>query len=149
MSKVTGFGGRQVAEEQGIDLVELSADIVSAYVTNNAVSPAALTELLATVFGALSELIDPSTRAASELPKSLASPAAVKKSITPDHLISFEDGKRYRSLKRHLATRGLTPEEYRSKWGLPSNYPMAAPNYSAARSELAKRIGLGKKSGKR
>jgi len=79
-----------------------------------------------------------------EKPVEAPSPAVpVKKSITPDHLISLEDGKRYKSLRRHLSTRGLTPEQYREKWGLPRDYPMVAPNYSKQRSELAKSAGLG------
>jgi predicted transcriptional regulator len=67
----------------------------------------------------------------------------IKKSITPDHLISLEDGQKYKSLKRHLSTRGMTPDEYRAKWGLPRDYPMVAANYSAQRSQLAKALGLG------
>jgi predicted transcriptional regulator len=69
----------------------------------------------------------------------------IKKTVTPDYLISLEDGRRYRTLKRHLAGRGLTPEQYRQKWGLPPDYPMVAANYAAQRSELAKSIGLGQK----
>jgi predicted transcriptional regulator len=73
----------------------------------------------------------------------LTPPVPIRKSVTPDHIISLEDGKAYKSLKRHLTTRGLTPVEYRQKWGLPSDYPMVAPNYAAQRSELAKATGLG------
>jgi predicted transcriptional regulator len=72
-------------------------------------------------------------------------PVSIKKSVTPDYLISLEDGRQYKSLKRHLSGRGLTPDEYRAKWGLPRQYPMVAPNYAAQRSELAKSLGLGRK----
>jgi predicted transcriptional regulator len=78
-------------------------------------------------------------------PEKPTPPVPIKKSITPDYLISLEDGKRYKSLKRHLAGRGLTPEQYREKWGLPWDYPMVAPTYSAQRSELARSLGLGRK----
>ena len=120
---------------------ELAADIVSAYVSNNTVAVSDLPGLIASVHAAL-------TSAASgvvEEPVVELKPAVpVKKSITPDYLISLEDGKKYKSLKRHLRTSyDMSPEDYRAKWGLPSDYPMVAPNYAAARSELAKRMGLG------
>jgi len=132
-----------VTEEQGTDLVELSADIVSAYVSNNPLSPTGIPELLTSVYAALQQL-GGSVPAPLKLepPKP---PVPVKKTITPDHLISLEDGKPYKSLKRHLAVRGLTPAEYRTKWGLPADYPMVAPNYAEARSQLAKQIGLGRR----
>lgn len=75
----------------------------------------------------------------------LVPPVSIKKSVTPDYLISLEDGKRYKSMKRHLSVRGMTPDEYREKWGLPHDYPMVAPNYAAARSEMAKTMGLGRR----
>ena len=78
----------------------------------------------------------------------LTPPVPIKRSVTPDHIISLEDGKAYKSLKRHLTTRGLTPTEYRHKWGLPADYPMVAPNYAAQRSAFAKKIGLGRTAGK-
>lgn len=130
-------------DEQQADLVELSADIVSAYVSNNPVSPAGVSELLASVYSALVGL---GSATAQPLPEPPKPPVSVKKSITPDHLVSLEDGKPYKSLKRHLAVRGLTPDQYRTKWGLRADYPMVAPNYAEARSKLAKQIGLGRKS---
>ena len=86
-----------------------------------------------------------STPAAAQEPEKPVPPVSIKKSITPDYLISLEDGKRYKSLKRHLSGRGLTPDEYRAKWGLQRDYPMVVPNYAAQRSELAKSMGLGRK----
>ena len=128
------------------DYIELAADIVSAFVSNNSVRAAELPALISTVHAALQNV----GRPAVAQPVEKAVPAVpVKKSITPDFLISLEDGKQYKSLKRHLATRGLTPEQYRAKWGLPADYPMVAPNYAEARSELAKEMGLGQRRRKR
>lgn len=122
--------------------LELTASIVSAYVANNAVPTAELASLIASVASKLSELSggSPAVPATTELKPAVP----IKKSVTPDYLISLEDGRKFKSLKRALATRyGMTPDEYRAKWGLPHDYPMVAPNYSKARSELAKQIGLG------
>ncbi len=114
--------------------------------TNNSVQAGDLPSLIQTVHGALLSIASESVEKPIEAP----SPAVpVKKSITPDHLISLEDGKRYKSLKRHLRKHGLTPEQYRAKWGLPSDYPMVAANYAAQRSELAKSLGLGQQRRKR
>ena len=121
--------------------VELAADIVSAFVSNNNVTTAELPALIARVHAALENLGKP----AQKEPETLVPPVPIKRTITPDFLISLEDGKRYKSLKRHLAGRGLTPDQYRQKWSLPRDYPMVAPNYSAQRSELARTIGLGQK----
>ena len=121
--------------------IDLAAEIVSAFVSNNNVSAEDLPSLISQVHAALENLGKP----AQKEPEKPAPPVPIKKSITPDFLISLEDGKRYRSLKRHLAGRGLTPEQYREKWGLPRDYPMVAPNYSARRSELARTMGLGQK----
>ncbi|MGY2051904.1 MucR family transcriptional regulator [Methylobacterium sp. JK268] len=121
--------------------ITLAGDIVSAYVTRNAVPPAALPELLLAVHTALRGL----ETGAAPAPQKLVPPVPIRKSVTPDYIVSLEDGRPYKSLKRHLATRGLTPEEYRRKWGLPLDYPMVAANYAAQRSELAKSIGLGQK----
>lgn len=131
-----------MADEQVGNLVELSADIVSAYVSNNPVSPEGIPVLLAAVYKALVHLTAP---APVPTPEPSKPPVPIKKTITADHLISLEDGKPYKSLKRHLAVRGLTPEEYRVKWSLPADYPMVAPNYAEARSKLAKQIGLGRR----
>ena len=120
--------------------IELAAEIVSAFVSNNAVPSAELPTLIANVHQALAKVANGQTEKPAEAP---VAPVSVKKSITPDFLISLEDGRRYKSLKRHLKGRGLTPEQYREKWGLPRDYPMVAPNYAKQRSELAKSMGLG------
>ena len=128
------------------NLVSLASDIVSAFVANNSLARTELASLIASVHGALSGL----GRPAAPEPERSAPPVPIKKSVTPDYLVSLEDGKQYKSLKRHLRVRGLTPEEYREKWGLPWDYPMVASNYAKQRSELATRIGLGqKRSGKK
>ena len=119
--------------------IGLAADIVSAFVSNNNLTAEEVPALIASVHAALENLGKP----IQQEPEKLTPLMPIKKTITPDHLISLEDGKRYRSLKRHLTGRGLTPEQYREKWGLPSDYPMVAPNYSAQRSELARKLGLG------
>ena len=124
------------------ELTELTADIVSAYVSNNAVNSGTLPDIISSVYGALAALLAPPPVPEAERPV----PAVpVKKSVTPDYLISLEDGRRYKSLKRHLNGRGLTPDQYRAKWGLPVDYPMAAPNYTLARSDFAKKVGFGTK----
>ena len=122
--------------------IELASDIVSAFVAKNAVAPSELPALIHSVHSALQGAANGGAK-----PAEPPTPAvAVKKSITPDYLISLEDGRRYKSLKRHLRTSyGMTPEEYRAKWGLPADYPMVAPNYAKRRSELAKSMGLGQK----
>ena len=121
------------------DYMSLTADVVSAYVSYNAVRAADLPDLISSVHGALQSLKAPQQTE----PEKREPPVPIKKSITPDFLISLEDGKRYKSMKRHLKGRGLTPEQYREKWGLPRDYPMVAPNYAKQRSELAKALGLG------
>jgi predicted transcriptional regulator len=124
------------------DLLGLTAEIVSSHVANNPVSTSDLPNLIATVHATLSSLgAAPHPTAVVEA-KAPAVP--VKKSITPDYLICLEDGKKLKMLKRHLSSSyGLSPDQYRMKWGLPRDYPMVAPNYAARRSELAKQIGLG------
>lgn len=124
-------------------LIEMTTEIVSAYVSGNELSASELPSLIATVFGALSRT--DSNIAAPVAQKDQLPAVSPKKSIFPDYLICLEDGKRFKSLKRHLrSSYNLTPEEYRTKWGLGSDYPMVAPNYAAARSLLAKKIGLGR-----
>ncbi|ACL63204.1 MucR family transcriptional regulator [Methylobacterium nodulans] len=123
------------------DLVSLTAGIVGAYVAHTAVPPAELPDLIASVHGALASLGQPSEPETPVLVPSVP----IKRTVTPDAIISLEDGKPYKSLKRHLRTHGLTPERYRAKWGLPLDYPMVAANYAAQRSELAKNSGLGRK----
>jgi len=128
--------------DETISLIELTADIVSAYVSKNAVPVASLPELIESVNSSLSKIGGPGE------PETPALVPAVnpKRSVFPDYIICLEDGKKFKSLKRHLGVHyGLTPEEYREKWGLKSDYPMVAPNYAAQRSSLAKAAGLGRK----
>ncbi|WP_262273421.1 MucR family transcriptional regulator [Microvirga yunnanensis] len=120
--------------------LELAADIVSAFVSNNSVPLAELPGLIGNVHAALRRVGQPAAQQEETKPVPAIS---IKKSVTPDYLISLEDGKQYKSLKRHLTKLGLTPEAYREKWDLPRDYPMVAANYAAKRSELAKSIGLG------
>jgi predicted transcriptional regulator len=123
------------------DLVELTSEIVSAYVSNNTVVPADLPAMIADVHEALSRAAQ---RIGGGEREELKPAIALKKSVTPDYIVCLEDGKKFKSLKRHLRTHyNLSPEEYREKWGLPHDYPMVAPNYAAARSQLAKQMGLG------
>jgi predicted transcriptional regulator len=121
--------------------IELAVDIVAAYVSNNSVPPADLPGLINGVHSALAHLSTAGRTANTQVEK--ISPSQIRKSITHDHLVSFEDGKPYKTLRRHLTLRGLTPEAYREKWGLPRDYPMTASSYSAQRSELARALGLG------
>lgn len=123
-------------------LMELTADIVAAYVSKNAVPVASLPELIQSINSSLSKIGGP---AEPETP-TLTPAVNPKRSVFPDYIICLEDGKKFKSLKRHLGVHyGLTPDEYRAKWGLKSDYPMVAPNYAAQRSALAKSSGLGKK----
>jgi predicted transcriptional regulator len=129
--------------------IALAADIVAAYVSNNSVPTGGLADLIYTVHSALTKL--GAVPAVIE-PTPLVPAVSIRKSITPDYLICLDDGKKFKSLKRHLSTLGLTPDQYRQKWGLPESYPMVAPNYAATRSALAKKIGLGqlrREAGKR
>ncbi len=121
--------------------IELTSDIVAAYVSKNSVRPADLPTLLAEVHGALSGLKGAAASTESKAEK--ATPSQIRKSITPDALISFIDGKPYKTLKRHLTGAGLTFEEYRERFGLPRDYPTTAANYSAMRAEFARNAGLG------
>lgn len=127
-------------ETQNASLIELTADIASAYVGNNVVAASDLPSLILEIFRALTG-VDGS----AEQPVEPQTPAVpIRKSITDDHLICLEDGRKFKSLKRHLRTKyNLSPEDYRAKWGLPKAYPMVAPAYAAARSSLAKQLGLG------
>ncbi|HZX86302.1 MAG TPA: MucR family transcriptional regulator [Reyranella sp.] len=121
--------------------IELAADIVSAYVSNNSVSANDLAALLSDVHVALQRA---GTGEVAVIVEPLKPAVPPKKSVTPEFIICLEDGKKFKSLKRHLRTQyNLTPEAYREKWGLPADYPMVAPNYAAARSALAKQMGLG------
>ena len=125
------------------EIVELAAEIVSAYVSNNTVVSSELPNVINDVYEALSRA---AARGGQPVKEELRPAVPVKRSIAPDHIVCLEDGKKFKSLKRHLRTHyNLTPEEYREKWGLPHDYPMVAPNYAAARSALAKKMGLGQR----
>ena len=127
--------------------IELAADIVSAYVSNNSVPAGDLPGLISDVHLALARVGNGAAEASAEAPKPTI---AIKKSVTPDYIFCLEDGKKFKSLKRHLRTQyNLTPEQYREKWGLAPDYPMVAPNYAKARSDLAKEMGLGQQRRKR
>lgn len=123
------------------DLVRLAAEIVAAYVSANPTQAQDLPALIRSVHSALTEVSGAVVVASEASPEPAV---AIKKSVTADYIVCLEDGKKFKSLKRHLRTRyGMTPDEYRSKWGLPHDYPMVAPNYAKERSNLAKRMGLG------
>ena len=120
--------------------IDFTADIVAAYVSNNSVAATELPGLIESVYRALGQLGTPAAPQVEEQKPAVP----LKKSVTPEYIICLEDGKKFKSLKRHLRTSyGMTPEAYREKWGLPKDYPMVAPAYAAARSELAKNMGLG------
>lgn len=127
--------------EDNAQILEMTADIVSAYLGNNNVQAAEVPGLISSIHAALAQV---SSGAAEPEPEVKDPAVPVRKSITPDFLICLEDGRKFKSLKRHLRTKyNMSPEEYRAKWGLPKDYPMVAPNYAKARSELAKSMGLG------
>ena len=130
------------ADSASADLLSLTADVVSAYVSKNPLPTSALPEMIAQVHQSLTALSGP-----KQEPQAPLVPAVpVKKSVTPDHIISLEDGRKFKTMKRYLGLLGMTPDQYRAKWDLPRDYPMVAPNYAAKRSELAKSIGLGRKA---
>ncbi|MCZ6448770.1 MAG: MucR family transcriptional regulator [Alphaproteobacteria bacterium] len=128
------------------DLLELTTEIVSSHVANNPVAIQDIPDLIRQVYGTLTT-IDQGPSAQADRPQ----PAVpIKRSITPDHIICLEDGRKLKMLKRHLKTAyNMTPEDYRERWGLPADYPMVAPNYAKQRSNLAKKIGLGRKPRRR
>ncbi len=127
------------------EIVQLTADIVSAYVANNKIGTNELSKLIEEVHLAL---VRAPAAATEPEQKPLVPAVPIRKSVTPDYIVSLEDGRKFKSLKRHLqGSYGMTPDEYRSKWGLPRDYPMVAPNYAKARSDLAKRMGLGRMAG--
>ena len=123
------------------NFIELTAEIVAAYVSKNSVQASSLPELIASVHAAVAGLGNPVAGA----PEPLVPAVNPKKSVFPDYLVCLDDGKKFVSMKRHLSGLGMTPAEYRAKWGLAADYPMVAPNYAAARSEMAKKLGLGRK----
>ena len=134
----------KVAEDE---LLRMTADVVAAYVSNNSLPTAQLADVINAVYSSLRSL-------ENKQPENKAEPlkpaVPIRKSITPDYLVCLEDGKKLKMLKRHLrSTYNMTPDEYRAKWGLPPDYPMVAPNYAVARSQLAKKMGLGQQARKR
>lgn len=129
-------------ENDSSDYVSLSADVISAYVTNNRVSQSELPALIQSVHDALKMAAIGKSEPRAE---PLVPPHPINRTVHKDYIISLEDGRKYRSLRRHLSSRGLTPEQYRAKWGLRPDYPMVSPAYSAVRSEMAKALGLGQK----
>ena len=136
-------GAGRLEDDNQSGLVELTARIVSAYVSNNSVQATELPQLISETHSALAQA---SGDAAPVKREELKPKVPVKRSVMPDYIICLEDGKKFKSLKRHLRTHyNLTPEDYRAKWGLPHDYPMVAPNYAKARSDLAKKMGLGTK----
>ena len=130
-------------ESTQFDITSLTADIVSAYVAHNALTSDKIPEFIGSVYGALSKA---SVQGVEPEKVELKPAVPVKKSVTPDYIICLEDGKKFKSLKRHLKSHyDMSPEDYREKWGLPHDYPMVAPSYAAARSDLAKNMGLGRR----
>lgn len=133
--------------ERAFERLRLASEIVAAYVANNSVPSSALPDLMAGVHAALSNLGGkPVVEAAP--PVEPATPAQIRKSVQQDGIVSFIDGRSYKTLKRHLTAHGLTPDQYRERYGLPEDYPMTAPGYAAQRSALAKAIGLGVPGGR-
>ena len=137
-----------MAENSGeSSYIQLTANIVSAYVSNNTVTSAEIPNLISQVYSALTRVSSGQVATPAE-PLKPAVP--VKRSITAEYIVCLEDGKKFKSLKRHLRTQyDMTPEQYREKWALPPDYPMVAPNYAAARSQLAKQMGLGQQRRRR
>ena len=133
----------KIAEEE---LLRMTTDVVAAYVSNNTLPTAQLAEVINAVYGSLKSL---EGQVAQVQPEPLKPAVPIRKSITPEFIICLEDGKKLKMLKRHLrSTYNMTPDEYRTKWGLAPDYPMVAPNYAERRSEFAKKIGLGRATGR-
>ena len=129
--------------EPQTDVIALAAEVVCAYVANNRVPLADLPALIRSVHAAILGLGTHAPADVFEEPVERPSPAAIKRSISQDGIVSFVDGKSYKTMKRHLTSHGLSPERYRARYGLPADYPMVCPSYSEQRSSLAKKIGLG------
>ena len=125
------------------DPTGLAAEIVSAFVANNSMPSAELPGLIQSVHAALTKIASGALTPVTAEPAAPSAMVTVRKSVTPEYLICLDDGRKFKSLRRHLTVLGMTPEQYRAKWNLPSDYPMVAANYAAQRSELAKKIGLG------
>lgn len=138
--------GDDDSKPKSSDILRMTADVVSAYVGNNTLPVGQVSEVIKSVYGSLSSLSGDS----AAIPGNLKPAVPIRKSIAPDYVVCLEDGKKLKMLKRHLRTTyGLSPDEYRAKWGLPADYPMVAPNYAAQRSAFAKKIGLGRKPGRK
>jgi len=141
LANLDGKNGQELSMDEKSEIIEMTADIVSAYVGNNMVTAGDLPTLIQSIHKALAGVTS-GVEVVEAAPKEPAVP--VKRSITPGFLICLEDGRKFKSLKRHLRTKyNISPEDYRAKWGLPKDYPMVAPDYAKARSELAKQMGLG------
>jgi len=138
------FAGSPRGEGASTDVLTLTAEVVSAYVSKNPLPKNALPDVIAQVHQSLNSL---AIKGRIEPVVELVPAVPIKKSVTPDYIVSLEDGRKFKSMKRYLGLRGMTPDEYRQKWGLPRDYPMVAPNYAAKRSDLAKSMGLGRKPG--
>jgi predicted transcriptional regulator len=134
--------GSAIGDNGAGDVLTLTAEVVSAYVSKNPLPKSALPEVIAQVHQSLKALSGPKVEPRPELVPAVP----IKKSVTPEYIVSLEDGRKFKSMKRYLGLRGMTPAEYRQKWGLPADYPMVAPNYAAQRSALAKTMGLGRKA---
>ena len=133
----------EAAEQKAI--LKMTSDVVAAYVGNNPMPADQVADVIKTVYNSLQALSTGETDALAERPKPAVS---IRSSVKPDYIVCLEDGKKLKTLKRHLRTSyGLSPQDYRARWGLPSDYPMVAPNYAAQRSKLAKKFGLGRKRG--
>ena len=125
-------------------LVDVTAEIVAAYISHNSISSSDLGKLIADVYSAVNRTTQP----AQSAPAPAQAPAiSIRKSVTPDYIVCLEDGKKFKSMKRHLMKLGMSPDQYRAKWNLPGDYPMVAASYSARRSDLARTNGLGRKPG--
>jgi len=147
MAKNRQRDDRVVGDGTNPNFIGLTAEIVSAYVSNNSVPSGDIPSLINQVHSALLRV---SSGQGEPLSETLKPAVPIKRSINPDFIVCLEDGKKFKSLKRHLRSQyGMTPEQYREKWGLPGDYPMVAPNYAAARSQLAKQMGLGQQRRRR
>jgi len=130
-------------DSQSSDYVALAAEVVSAFVGHNSLPVSELPGLITSVHAALVKISGGTSTPVAAEPEVLTPAVPVRKSINPDYLVCLDDGRKFKSLKRHLASLGMSPDQYRTKWGLPADYPMVASNYAATRSALAKKIGLG------
>ena len=132
---------------KNVEVLKMAVEIVSAYVSNNTISASQVPEIINTVYTSLASL---NNQNMGHVAEPLKPAIAIRRSVTPDYIVCLEDGKKLKMLKRHLrASYGLSPDEYRTKWGLPPDYPMVAPRYAEQRSEFAKQIGLGRKKGEK